>query len=92
MLNTIENIEMFKDLNIWEFTRELEAIKKIDLKHLIFELIVLNLPKKRKHTVDKQGKSTCNKEMVDLVNKYTQIKEQASDPRWDALKKIKIKL
>ena len=66
--------------------------KKIDLKHLIFELIVLNLPKKRKHTVDKQGKSTCNKEMVDLVNKYTQIKEQASDPRWDALKKIKIKL
>jgi hypothetical protein len=28
--------------------------------------------------------------MIDLVNKYTKIKEKASDPRWDALKKIKI--
>ena len=32
MLNTINNFEMFKDLSIWEFTRELEAIKKIELK------------------------------------------------------------
>jgi|TARA_B110000495_G_C22479645_1_gene296428 hypothetical protein len=32
MLDTIKNIEMFKDLNIWEFTRELEAIEKITLK------------------------------------------------------------
>ena len=32
MLDTIKNIEMFQDLNIWEFTRELEAIEKITLK------------------------------------------------------------
>ena len=31
MLNTIENLEIFKDLSIWEYTRELEAIKKIQL-------------------------------------------------------------
>jgi uncharacterized metal-binding protein YceD (DUF177 family) len=61
---------------------------KIDLKHLIFELIVLNAPKKRQHSLDKKGNSTCNKEMVDLVNKYTQVKDKASDPRWDALKSL----
>ena len=31
MLNTIENFELFKDLSIWDYTRELEAIKKIKL-------------------------------------------------------------
>jgi uncharacterized metal-binding protein YceD (DUF177 family) len=64
---------------------------KLNLKHLIFELIILNAPKKRQHALDKQGNNTCNKEMVDLVNKYTQVKEKASDHRWDALKKIKLK-
>jgi uncharacterized metal-binding protein YceD (DUF177 family) len=61
---------------------------KLDLKHLIFELIVLNAPQKRQHALDKQGNSACNKEMVDLVNKYIQVKEKASDPRWDALKSL----
>ena len=62
---------------------------KLDLRHLIFELIVLNAPKKRKHGLDEQGNSTCNKEMIDLVNKYTQLKEKTSDPSWDALKILK---
>ena len=31
MLNTIENLKIFKDLSIWEYTRELEAIEKIQL-------------------------------------------------------------
>jgi len=61
---------------------------KLDLKHLIFELIVLNVPQKRQHSLDKDGNSNCNKEMVDLVNKYTEIEENTSDPRWDALKKL----
>ena len=61
---------------------------KLNLKHLIFELIILNAPKKRQHALDKQGNNTCNKEMVDLVNKYTQVKKKASDPRWDALKNL----
>ncbi len=62
---------------------------KLNLKHLIFELIVLNSPKKRKHPLDKEGNSTCNQEMVNLVSKYTQVKEKSSDPRWDALKNLK---
>jgi len=76
-------------------TDEIFYIKRsenqIDLKHLIFELIVLNAPKKQQHALDKQGNSTCNKEMIDLVNQYTQIQEKASDDRWDALKRIELK-
>ena len=76
-------------------TDEIFYIKKsknqIDLKQLIFEMIILALPNRRQHPLDKNGKSTCNKEMIDLVNKYTEVKEKSSDPRWDALKDIKIK-
>lgn len=60
----------------------------IDLKQLIFDLIILNTPNKRQHALDKNGNSTCNKEMVDLVNKYTQKRSNVSDPRWDALKSL----
>ena len=76
-------------------TDEIFYIKKsenqIDLKQLIFEIIILSLPNRRQHPLDKNGESKCNKEMVDLVNKYTEVKEKSSDPRWDALKDIKIK-
>ena len=54
-------------------------------------MIILNLPNRRQHPLDENGESTCNKEMVDLVNKYTEVKEKSSDPRWDALKDLKIK-
>ena len=63
----------------------------IDLKQLIFELIILNLPIRRQHAFNEDGSSNCNEEMIDLVNKYTVTEEKSSDPRWDALKKLKIK-
>lgn len=63
----------------------------IDLKQLIFELIVLTAPKKRQHPLDDNGNSTCNKDMVDLVTKYTEKEKKSSDPRWDVLKDLKIK-
>ena len=63
----------------------------IDLKQLIFELIVLSVPIKKQHLLDNKRNSTCNKEMVDLVNKYTAQKQKRSDPRWDALKDLNIK-
>ena len=61
---------------------------KLNLKQLIFESIILNVPKIRQHPLDTNGKITCNKEMVDLVKKYTQVIKKASDPRWDALKNL----
>ena len=76
-------------------TDEIFYIKKsensINLQQLIFELIILNLPKKQQHPLNDKGKSTCNKEMVNLIAKYTVKQEKSSDPRWDALKDLKIK-
>ena len=63
----------------------------IDLKQLIFELIILNLPRKRQHPLNKKGEVTCDKKMVSLIEKYTVKKEKLSDPRWDALKDLKLK-
>ena len=63
----------------------------IDLEQLIFELIILNIPKKKQHPLNEDGSSNCSKEMVDLVSKYTATEEKSSDPRWDALKDLKIK-
>jgi uncharacterized metal-binding protein YceD (DUF177 family) len=86
------NVIIKKSSKNLESTDEIIYVKenenRINLKQLIFELIILNTPIKRQHALDKSGKRTCNKEMVDLVNKYTQIKKQASDPRWDALRNL----
>ena len=76
-------------------TDEIFYIKKsensIDLQQLIFELMILNLPKKRQHPLNNKGEVTCNEEMVNLIEKYTVKQEKTSDPRWDALKDLKIK-
>ena len=76
-------------------TDEIFYIKKsensIDLQQLIFELIILNLPKKKKHPLNDKGGVTCNEEMVNLIEKYTVKQEKSSDPRWDALKDLKLK-
>lgn len=74
-------------------TDEIFYVKKnenfLDLKQLIYELIVVSAPKKREHPTDKTGKRTCNQEMIALVKKYTELQKTASDPRWEELKKLK---
>lgn len=65
--------------------------KELSIKHLLFELIILSLPKKIEHRKNENGESNCNKEMMTLVEKYTNREKKTSDPRWDGLKDIKIK-
>ena len=64
---------------------------KLSIKNLLFELITLSLPNRRKHTLNEDGTTNCNKEMISLIDKYNNIEEKSSDPRWDALKDLKIK-
>mgnify|MGYP001202905847 FL=1 len=61
---------------------------KLNLQHLIFELIVVNTPTKRQHALDKEGNRTCNKKMINLLNQYTTVKEKSPDPRWNILKNL----
>ena len=60
---------------------------QIDVSQIIFEDIVLNIPLKRVHPLDKDGNSTCDPKVLDLLDKFHH--QKGTDHRWDALKNIK---
>jgi uncharacterized metal-binding protein YceD (DUF177 family) len=62
---------------------------ELDLQQQLYEFIMLALPIKRVHPVDKKGKSTCDPEMIKKLEELIiddEVKE--NDPRWDELKKL----
>ncbi|MBT3209625.1 MAG: DUF177 domain-containing protein [Bacteroidetes bacterium] len=65
---------------------------EIDISQNIYEYIHLNLPFKRIHPKDKEGKSQCNKEMIELIENMSNQtnSDNKTDPRWDKLKKLTI--
>lgn len=59
---------------------------QFDVRHLIYEYIILLLPIRKIHPDDEQGNSSCNS---DVISKLDQIRvETEVDPRWDALSKL----
>lgn len=60
---------------------------RIDVSQIIYEDIVLNIPLRRVHPDDKDGNPTCNREALDLIEKYHN--QKGTDHRWDALKDLK---
>jgi len=62
-----------------------ESEHKFSLDKFIFEYISLMVPIQHIHPDDENGVSTCNPEVVKLLENY-KVKE--SDPRWNALKNI----
>lgn len=65
---------------------------ELDLAQYIYEYIILSLPSKRVHPLDKNGNSTCDPEMLEKVKQFLidQEKDDDTDPRWDQLKNIKL--
>lgn len=61
---------------------------ELDIKQYLYEFIHLALPIKRIHPDDKNGKSTCNPDMINKINEHIIYDEKENDPRWDELKKI----
>ena len=57
----------------------------IDLSQFIYEYIMLMLPYKRVHT---EGEGICDAEMIGKLEQHT---EPEPDPRWDALKELKLR-
>ncbi len=60
---------------------------EIDTSKLIMENIYLQIPIRKVHPEDKNGKSTCKTEQLKLIKSYEKRKQV--DPRWEALKNIK---
>ncbi len=60
----------------------------LDIGQYIYEFILLMIPMRRIHQDDEYGNTTCN---VDMLKKLETFEETGMDPRWDALKGLKIK-
>lgn len=65
---------------------------ELDLSQFIYEYIMLSVPLKRLHPLNKKGERTCDKEMLKKVSKFLVEKQdkETKDPRWDGLKDIKL--
>ena len=61
---------------------------ELDLKQQIYEFVMLALPIKRVHPVDKNGKSSCDPLMRKKLEELIIEEEKDNDPRWDELKKL----
>lgn len=66
-----------------------EEAYKFDVSTYIYEFIRLMIPMQCIHPDDEHGNSTCNQEMLDRLAE--EDKKPETDPRWDALKKLKEK-
>ena len=61
---------------------------RFDLSQYIYEYIQMMLPLKHVHPDDESGNSTCKPEMLQKLN---ELSKPETDPRWDALLKMKKK-
>jgi len=69
-----------------------EDQSKINLAQRFYENIHLSLPLKRVHPDDEEGNSTCNQEMLKLIEKYKHGEgDDSIDPRWEKLRKLYVK-
>ena len=63
---------------------------EIDISQPLYEYVNLLLPQRRIHPDKEDGTSGCNPNALKALNKLSEKgNEQETDPRWDALKKIK---
>jgi uncharacterized protein len=64
---------------------------EIEVGQYLFEFIILALPYQKVHPEDSQGNSTCDPEMLKLLDAHRfrePDQKEKNDPRWDALKGI----
>jgi len=65
------------------------ADHQINVAKLIYDFIILSIPARQVHPVDKNGKSACNPEMLERLKKLSAPEQpEQTDNRWDDLKKL----
>ncbi|PLX05689.1 MAG: hypothetical protein C0598_13885 [Marinilabiliales bacterium] len=60
---------------------------RIDVKQYIFEYVGLLIPVWKIHPDDENGEAACDNDITDRIDQYS---KPDNDPRWDALKDLKI--
>ena len=65
---------------------------KIDLAQWMYEYVAVAMPIQCIHPDDKEGNPTCDPAMMKLLDDHRESEktgDEETDPRWDALKKMK---
>src|SRR5690606_2968429 len=67
-----------------------QGTHEIDISHPVYEMLALALPNKRVH----KKKVDCNQEVIRQLKQFKSVvneieEEESTDPRWDALRKLK---
>ena len=76
------------DDDIWVLD---ENTYELDLFQFVYESIFLALPIRIVHEDDENGKSTCDPAVLAKLEELSQKEEEKeTDPRWDALKNLKL--
>ncbi|MDP3180457.1 MAG: DUF177 domain-containing protein [Bacteroidota bacterium] len=60
---------------------------QLNVAQLIYEFVCLAVPIKKVHPDDENGKTTCEPEMIEKLDKYI-VREEESNPIWNDLKKL----
>ncbi len=65
---------------------------QLDLRQYLYEYVTLSVPIRRIHPDDENGNATCDKATLMKLKKYLIDQEPAdpTDPRWNALRNIKL--
>lgn len=63
---------------------------EIDIAPYLYEYIILALPYRRVHPTNDAGESGCDKEVLKKLEEIAVQNKNDIDPRWEALKKIKL--
>lgn len=75
----------------YEESEEVQVIPEtdsfFDLSPFLYEYIHLLLPVRRIHPDDQNGNSTCNPNMLKILNEM--VPEHIPDPRWEVLRTLK---
>ena len=61
---------------------------QLNVAQLIYEFIGLALPIKRVHPDDENGRSTCDPDMIEKLDKYIVREGEENSPVWNDLKKL----
>ncbi len=65
--------------------------QKVNVAQWLYEDAALTIPYRKVHPLDENGNSTCNPEMLKILDKYAVEEaddEVYEDPRWSELKKL----
>lgn len=84
----VEEGENDDDDDIWVLE---ENTYELDIFHFVYESIMLAIPIRIVHEDDEDGNSTCDPKVMETLNNMSaSTEESTTDPRWDALKNLKL--